>query len=263
MPSSQRGVADWVGFALIALVVSAFPEKSKREGWSSFYASPAAHIVSGWVETFLSAALFIMGMLLYVAAFNRGAGWTYVVHQPTLSYGDFFGVGALGYLSYMLTPVAWVTVYCFGEGIVRALDAAISERMLGMALVVLPWRAIEAARRGQQRARMTLLLGPERPDEVVLWEGSPVALTIFASRRKPWTSHQVIEHRGEFFRLLGVTMARQGGHGAFRYDFGHLEAREVIRGAPVRYAPDEQLAAAAGSEGTAVRPEVRNEPGSG
>ena len=174
---------EWVAFSLTALVVSAFPEKSKREGWPSFYASPAAHVVSGWVEAFASAALFIVGMLLYVAGFNLGAGWTYVVHQPTLSYGDFFGVGALGYLSYMLTPLAWVTVYCFGEGIVRALDAAISERMLGMALVVLPWRAIEEARRGRRRAGMALLLGPERPDEVVLWEGTPVALTVFASRQ--------------------------------------------------------------------------------
>lgn len=263
MPSSKRGAVGWVEFSLTALVVSAFPEKSKREGWSSFYASPAAHVVSGWVETFLSAALFIMGMLLYVAAFNRGAGWTYVVHQPTLSYGDFFGVGALGYLSFMMTPVAWVTVYCFGEGIVRALDAAISERMLGMALVVLPWRAIAAATRGRKRVRELMMLGPDRPDEVVLWEGSGVALTVLASRRKPWTSRQVIEYRGEFFRLLGVELARQGGHGAFRYDFQHLTPGEVIRGALVRYAPGEPPAVATGSEATVVRPEARNEPGSG
>lgn len=263
MPSSKRGAVGWVEFSLTALVVSAFPEKSKREGWSSFYASPAAHIVSGWVEAFLSAALFIMGMLLYVAAFNRGAGWTYVVHQPTLSYGDFFGVGALGYLSYMLTPVAWVTVYCFGEGIVRALDAAISERMLGMALVVLPWRAIEAATRGRQRARELMMLGPDRPDEVVLWEGSPVALTVFASRRKPWTSRQVIEYRGEFFRLLGVTVARQRRHGALRYDFGHLEAREVIRGVPFRYPPDEQPAAAAVPGPPPAPAGIREEPKTG
>lgn len=255
----ERGVVEWAGFSLTALVVSAFPEKSKREGWSSSYASPAAHIVSGWVETFLSAALFIMGMLLYVARFNRGAGWTYVVHQPTLTYGDFFGVGALGYLSYMLTPIAWATVYCFGEGILRALDAAISERMLGMALVVLPWRAVNAVRTGRQQARERLLLGPERPDEVVLWEGSPVALTVFASRRKPWAPRQVIEYRGEFFRLLGVAMARQGGHGAFRYDFGRLEPGEVIRGALVRYPCEAAVAPAADSEEAAAGHEVRHD----
>jgi hypothetical protein len=257
VPSSKHGVVGWVAFSLTALVVSAFPEKSKREGWPSFYASPAAHVVSGWVETFVSAALFVAGLLLCVNGFNQGAGWTYVVHQPTLTPGDFLGVGALGYLSYMLTPVAWITVYCFGEGIVRALDAAISERMLGMALAVLPWRAYEAATRGRQRTRELMMLGPDRPDEVVVWEGSPVALTVFASRRKPWASHQVIEHHGEFFRLLGVTMARQGGHGAFRYDFGRLEAREVIRGALVHYVPSERPAADAGSEEAATGPEVR------
>ncbi len=255
--SSKRGVVEWIGFSLAALVVSAFPEKSKRVGWPSFYASPAAHIVSGWVETFLSAALFVVGLLLYVDGFNQGAGWTYVVHQPTLTPGDFFGVGALGYLSYMLTPTAWVTVYCFGEGILRALDAAFSARMLGMAVVALPWRAVEAAGRGRQRARMALLLGPERPDEVVAWEGANAALTVFASRRKPWAPRQVIEYRGEFFRLLGVVLARQGGHGAFRYDFARLEPREVIRGALVHYGPGEQPAADAGSGEAATGPGVR------
>ncbi len=245
MPSSQRGAVGWVGFALTALVVSTFPEKSKREGWPAFYASPAAHVVCGWVEMALAAGLFVVGLLLYVAGFNQGAGWTYVVHQPTLTPGDFLGVGALGYLSYMLTPVAWLTVYCFGEGILRALDAAISERLLGMALVVLPWRAVAAVRAGRRRGRERLFLGPERPDEVVMWERSGVALTVFASRRKPWTAQQVIEYRGEFLRLLRVTMARQRGHGAFRYDFGRLEAREVIRGALVHYAPGEQTAPAA------------------
>lgn len=122
---SERGAGTWAWFALTALVVSAFPEKSKREGWPAFYASPAAHIVSGWVETVVSAVLFLAGLLLYVARFNHGAGWTYVVHQPTLTYGDFFGMDALGYLSYMLTPTAWVTVYCVGEGVLRALDAAL------------------------------------------------------------------------------------------------------------------------------------------
>ena len=263
MPSSKRGAVGWVEFSLTALVVSVFPEKSKREGWPADYASPAAHVVSGWVETFASATLFIVGMLLYVASFNQGAGWTFIVHQPTLTYGDFFGVGALGYLSFLLTPTAWVTVYCFGEGIVRALDAAISGRMLGMALIVLPWRAFEAARTGRRRAREAIFLGPERPDEVVLWEDSAVALTVFASRRKPWASRQVIEHRGEFFRLLSVALVRQGGHGAFRYDLQHLAPGEVIRGALLQYAPGGSPAATAAPGAPATPPGVRGDPETG
>ncbi len=255
MPSATRGFRGSVEFTLASLVVSAIPERAKRDGWVAEYASPAAHVVAGWVEALASAALFVVGLLRYVAGFNRGAGWTYVVHRPTLTYGDFFGVGALGYLSYLLTPVAWLAVYCFGEGIVRALDAAFSQRMLGIALVVLPWRALEAARRGRERARLARRLGPERPDEVIAWEGSAVALTVLASRRKPWAPHQVIRYGDGFFRLLGVTAARQGGHEAFRYDFGHLEPREVIRGAVLEYTPGGRPAVASAAE-SATPPEA-------
>ena len=255
MPSATRGFRGSVEFALAALAVSAIPERAKRDGWAAEYASPAAHVVSGWVEALTSATLFVVGLLRYAAGFNRGAGWTYVVHRPTLTYGDFFGVGALGYLSYLLTPVAWLTVYCFAEGIVRALDAALSRRMLGIALVALPWRLVGTASRGRERARLARRLGPERPDEVIAWEGSAVALTVLASRRKPWAPHQVIRYGDGFFRLLGVTAARQGGHEAFRYDFGHLEPREVIRGAVLEYTPGGRPAGASAAE-SATPPEA-------
>jgi hypothetical protein len=39
-----------------------------------------------------------------------------------------------------------VTAVCVVEGALRALDAAYSERMLGMAFVALPWRAVVAAK---------------------------------------------------------------------------------------------------------------------
>ena len=233
-----RELLGRVGYAGAALVVSTFPERVKDAGWPAVYASVAAHIVSAWVETLLSAGLFGIGFLRYGERFTHTAGWTYVSHQPTLTYGDFFGVGIIGYLSYLLTPFAWVTVWCFAEGILRALDAALSSRLLGMALVAVPWRAVEAVQ--QVLARRSLLdrLGPERPDEVLAGaRGSPEALLVFASREKPWADNQVIEYRDEFFRAVRKRLVKRGGHYAFRYDFRRLEPGEVIRGVLLRYDP--------------------------
>lgn len=225
-------------FALAALAVSALPEHVKR-GRFAEYASPAAHIVSGWVETFVSASLFVVGLLAYLTGFSHGTGWTYLSNLPTSTIWDWRGVGVIGYLSYLLTPIAWVTVFCFGEGILRALDTAFSGRMLGIAFVALPWRAVEAIQRASRRAQRDRLLGPERPDEVVVWaDGGAVALTVYASREKPWIEHQVIEFREEVLRAVGKTLLRRGDHHAFRYDFRHLEPGEVIRGVLVRYDPD-------------------------
>jgi hypothetical protein len=236
-----------LGGALAALAVSALPEQAKESGWPRGHASVAAHIVSGWVEALLSAGLFVLGFLDYGERFTHGTGWTYVSHRPTLTYGDFFGVGAIGYLSFLLTPLAWATVWCFGEGILRALDAAISSRMLGMALVAVPWRIAGAlGRRAAQRALLSRL-GPERPDEVAAGEsGSGSDLVVWASREKAWAANQVIEYREEFFRLARRRLVKRGGRSAFRYDFRRLDHGEVIRGALVRYDPAGEPPAGAG-----------------
>jgi len=246
-------------FTLVALVVSTFPEGVKRSGWPAAYASAAAHAFGGWVESLAAAGLFGIGFLRFVSGFVQGPGGTYLTEKPgTLTYGDFFGTGALGYVSYLFTPVAWVTIFCVVEGALRALDAAYSERMLGMAFVALPWRAALAGKVLIRRRRHVSLLGADRPDEVIVGKpDTPVALTIFAAREKPWTNYQVIEYAGDFYEAMGKRLVARGGHHAYRYDFRHLEHGDIIRGTLVRYsseapnAPDTQ--ARSGGEGTSGR----------
>jgi hypothetical protein len=234
-----KGFLERLRFTLVALLVSAFPESVKRSGWPSAYASAGAHVFGGWVEALVSASLFGLGFLQYVTNFVKGPGGTYLTRKPgSLTYGDFFGTGALGYVSFLFTPVAWVTLFCFVEGILRALDAAFSERMLGMAVVAVPWRGVLAVRAAARRTRHEALLGPDRPDEVVTGKaGEAVALTIFAAREKPWTDRQVIEVEGDFYEAVGKRLVERGGHHAYRYDFRHLDHGEVIRGMLLQYPP--------------------------
>ena len=79
-----------------------------------------------------------------------------------------------------------MTAFCVVEGALRALDAAYSERMLGMAFVALPWRAALAVKAGHLAQTPREPAGPDRPDEVIVGKaGAPAALTIFAAREKP------------------------------------------------------------------------------
>jgi len=243
-------------FTLIALVVSTFPESVKRNGWPAAYASAAAHAFGGWVESLAAAGLFGIGFLRYVNGFTQSTGWTYLSKKPgTLTYGDFFGMGALGYVSYLFTPVAWVTAFCVVEGVLRALDAAYSERMLGMAFVALPWRAALAVKALIGRRQLETRLGPDRPDEVIVERADArAALTIFAAREKLWTDYQVIEFAGDFYEAIGKRVVARGGHYAYRYEFRHLEHGDIIRGTLVRYPPEAPNApdtqARRGGEGT-------------
>jgi hypothetical protein len=249
-----EGFFERLRFTLVSLVVSTFPERVKRSGWPSAYASVAAHAFGGWVEALASAGLFGIAFLTYVTGFMQGPGGTFLMRKPgSLTYGDLFGTGALGYVSFLFTPVAWVTLFCFGEGILRALDAALSGRMLGMAFVALPWRAAQAARAAVAQRRLEKSLGPERPDEVAVGKpGELVALTVFSARAKPWTDGQVIEYEGEFYGAVGRRVAERGGHRAYRYDFRRLEPGEVIRGVLLRYPPESAGAPEASTRGGAA-----------
>jgi hypothetical protein len=101
-------------------------------------------------------------------------------------------------------------------------------------------RRVLAVKRKVAHRRHESLLGPDRPDEVVVSGGSVVALTIYAAREKPWTENQVLEYGGEFYRSVGKRIVERGGHHAYRYDFRHLEPGEVVRGILLRYPPDDE-----------------------
>jgi len=225
-----------LGVLLVALLVSIVPERAKRSGPLAAWASPGVHVASGVIELVVAGALFIVGMLRAVGLFAHGPGWVYLTRSDTLGYDDFFAVGALGYLNYLLHPVTLLLVYCYGEGIVRALEAVYHERMPGLGVVALAWRGVEAATAWARRAHRTALIGPPRPDEVVEPGRSALGmLEIYSVEDRPWSDVQVVDYHGDFFQLASRDLIERGAHHAFRYLLHRLGDNEVIRGAIVRY----------------------------
>jgi hypothetical protein len=236
-PVSVSNDLKRVGEALAAFAIAPLPEPVKRTERFAFFLSPAAHVASGMVEIAMCAGLFINGMIGYVQAFNAGPGLVYLQSRPSLDYGDFFGMGALAYLSYLVRPTSLLLVYCFGEGIARAVQAAVWEGTPGVALLAVPWRLAMRLRRTAQRAHTAALLGPQRPDEIVPAEASRSRLfEVYSVEDKPWSEYQVVEHEGRFFQLATRRLVPRGAHHAFRYQFHPLEDREIIRGTIVKLA---------------------------
>jgi hypothetical protein len=240
-----------VGEALAAFAVALLPEGMKREGRFAYFVSPAAHVASGLAEIAACAGLFINGMIGYVQAFNAGPGLTYLENQPSLDYGHFFGIGALAYLSYLIRPTTLLLVYGLGEGIARALHAAVWGGLPGVALLAIPWRLAQRLRRSARRALIAVMLGPPRPDEIVPAESTRSRLfEVYSVEDKPWSEYQVVEHAGSFFQLATRRLVRRGPYHAYRYQFHPLEEREVIRGTIVRLGDGEPAGAASGAPGS-------------
>lgn len=235
----MRQWAEGARDAFIAFVVASFPEHAKREGRIAAYSTTAMHVASGAVEIVAATSFFIVGLIAYVSNFSRTTGWTYLTSRPTLDYGQFFGVGTLGFLSYLVLPQTLFLVYCVGEGILRALDASLTGRHLGMAAVAIPWRIAEALAAAGRRARIAALIGPARPDEVVEPSASRFGmLEIYATEAKPWREEQIVAYGEGFFRLAERRLVRRGRHHAWRYLLHEIEEREVLRGSIVRYGPE-------------------------
>lgn len=255
-----------LSFAATALAVAVLPERVKEHPRLQPYATTSAHAVSAYVEVVVAVAFFVKGMLVAVSGFSHGPGWEYLVRQPELTQRDFFAMGALGYLAYLLQPITWVLLYCFAEGVVRALEALVTGRHLGLGFVWLAWRAGRLFRQTLHRRRLDLLLGPPRPDEIIrLPSGRTIALEVYSVESKPWSETQVVEVDGAFFELAGRNLVRRGRWHAWRYQFLPLGENEVIRGAIIPLGrltsepPDSEARAFIGA-GLAERPPASATP---
>jgi hypothetical protein len=222
-------------FATAAMAITVLPERVKSHDRLQPYVSTVAHVLSAYVEVVLATGLFVWGMISWVSRFSHGAGWTYLTSQPGLGYNDFFAVGALGYLSYLFRPTTWLILYCFAEGIVRALEAAFWDRPVGLGVVSVGWRVATWAHSSARRRPLATLIGPPRPDEIVLpTQSRRGLLEIYSVEEKPWSDYQEVELDEEFYQLATRQVVPHGPHHAWRYQLHRMEPSDVLRGAIVR-----------------------------
>jgi len=237
----KRWAAEFVErqkFALVSFLVAFLPEHVKEWPRVEVWVSRPGVVLSGAVETITAAGLFFAGVIAYVTSFARGPGWEFLSSRPTTTFFDWAGVGALGFWSYFFTPSGMFFVYCLAEGMVRTFEVLLTGRKLGVAAISIPWRLAEHLKARSVRARLALLLGPARPDEVVMpAQARSGMLEIYTVEDKRWSERQVLEYGEEFWMLAGTRLVPRSGHHAWRHSLQPLEAREVIRGIIVRYDP--------------------------
>ncbi|HPS79446.1 MAG TPA: hypothetical protein PLS53_14905 [Thermoanaerobaculaceae bacterium] len=244
-------------FVVTATAVTVLPEHVKSSSRLQPYVSASAHVLSAYAEVAVSAGLFVRGMVAWVSRFSHGPGWTYLTSQPTLRVNDFFAMGALAYLSFLFRPTTWLILYCFVEGIVRAVEVVISDRPLGLSAVSLGWRVVAQVGRAGRRHHVATLIGPRRPDEIVRPPQSRWGmLEIFSVEEKPWSDNQVVELDDEFYQLATRQVVPHGRHHAWRYQLHRMEASDILRGTIVRLS--QSASARAESEG--ARTEVGASP---
>lgn len=221
---------------LLSLLVSLLPADVKRQPPYQAYATPGWHVVSGILETAAGALLFFWGFMRYVQGFLVGPGWLYFTAPPVApgSGARYLAApGLIGYLSFLLTPFAWLCLYAMVEGTLRALEAVYHGTMPGVGPVVLLVRVASRLRAKKSQADLEKRLGPERPDTLkTLVDGR---VEVLSRRRYPWEPGRVVDLNGELYVVARVEQTLDGRWLAFRHLLRPLEPGEVIRGQVVRY----------------------------
>lgn len=253
----MRELIEGLASAVVAFLVAFLPERVKeRPPWKDFR-SVAAHVVSGFAETLVAVVLFGVGYLSFVGEFSAAFGFAFITNVPNPTTSDLGRIGILGFVSYLLTPWAMASFWCVVEGVLRALDAVFSDRLLGMAFISGPhWLWLQLRERSR-RADLATALGPERPDRIEHPDATPDgSLRIFSCEDKPWSDVQVVEFEEHFFQLVEKSLVPESGWWSYRYKLRAMDPTEIIRGVIVRY----QLPAAPSAEG---EPATADELGAG
>lgn len=222
---------------LLALLVSLLPADLKKRPPYQAYATPGWHVVSGIGETAAGALLFFWGFMRYVQGFLMGPGWLYCTAPPTVAGSGaryLAAPGLIGYLSFLLTPFAWICLYAMVEGTLRALEAVYHGTMPGVGPVVLVINL--GCRLWAKKTERSLerRVGPKRPDQLKRLLGR--GLEVVSRNRYPWEEGRVVELEGELYVVSRVERVLDGRWLAFRHVLRLLEPGEVIRGEVIRYA---------------------------
>lgn len=213
----------------IAFLVSLLPERIKeREPFSGFQ-SNAAHVFSGIAECALALAMFVHGYDQFVGGFSLETSRALAAGgaQVSISEAQMSGMGVLGFVLYLVHPVALISFYMFLEGCVRAFAAGLSGRCHGIGALWAIHRIAIFARTQWREAILHKQLGPYEPDSLFK-DGNSFVLTSIED--KDWRERQVARHGDDFYVLSAKNFVVWGEYYRYRYTFRRMHPGEIIRG---------------------------------
>jgi hypothetical protein len=220
--------------SVIAFLVALLPERIKEQEPFSGFQSNAAHVFSGISECALALIIFVYGYDQFVDGFSLEASRAMAAgaFQNGITEAQFCGMGVLGYVLYLLHPVALISFYMFVEGGVRAFAAGLAGRRHGIGAFWAIHRIAMFARTNWQGAILRKQLGPDEADSLFKDEASG-ALVLTSIENKDWRERQVAKYGDGFYVLSTKNFILNGKYHRYRYSFRRMLPGEIIRGAVV------------------------------
>jgi hypothetical protein len=217
---------------VLAFLTALLPERIKDQAPFSRFESDAAHVFSGMLECALALFLFVYGYNRFVEGFSQGIATAIATGgaQNGISEAQLRSMGVLGFVFYLLHPMALISFYMIFEGAVRAFAAALSGRRHG---VLAFWAIHRIAMFAEKKRREKILrkkLGPDEPDSLFN-DATSQCLIVTSIEDKPWRERQIAKFGADFYILSAKSFIPKGKHYRYQYTYRRMHPGEIIRGA--------------------------------
>jgi hypothetical protein len=227
----SRFAAGAIG-GVIAFLIALLPERIKeREPFSGFQ-SNAAHVFSGISECALALFVFFYGYDRFVGEFSQGIARAMAaeVTRNDITQAQIGGMGVLGFVLYLLHPMAIISLYMIAEGGVRAFAAGLAGRRHGIAALWAIHRIAMFAWTKRREASLRKQLGPDESDSLFKDDTSD-DLVLTSVEDKDWRERQVAKCGDDFYILSTKNFVQKDKYYRYRYTFRRMHPGEIIRGA--------------------------------
>ena len=215
----------------VAFLSALLPERLKDRKPYAHFQSNIAHFFSGLSECAFSLALFAYGYHQFVGGIILGESHALAEKSSeiVISEAQMRGMGVLGFILYLILPVALLSLYLTIEGGVRSFAAALTGRRHGVAAFWAVDRIIQWVRTKRREANRRRRLGPERRDFLRKDETS-CSLVLISIEDKDWREHQVAQCGEDFYVLSAKNFVQKGKYFRYQYTFRRRLPGEIIRG---------------------------------
>lgn len=145
------------------------------------------------------------------------------------------GGGIVGWVGWLLSPLAWLLLFFAGVGTLRIASYLAEREAIAEPAVWAAVRGFRALQRKRARRRDERALGPLRPDRMVRTGEGRVRIVTCRAKTE-WIEGRSIEIDGKFYSVAAKQTVRDGERFAIAYELAEMDPGAVIRGV-VAYRP--------------------------
>lgn len=198
--------------AILDIFLSLLPARYRRR-WQS---NPLAGAFrSGILEALAALVVYAFLFFRYIGLAQASSGGIIVNDTQHNLYHLAFGLGALNWVAFTISPGPLLALYFAVEGAFRVVGAAATQEVIPTLPAWLAGQVHSALERAWRKSKVP----PPEPDVVEIGlPGSPWDLRVSSVHAKPeWRSLVQIEYNGDLYRLESTGEETTAGKHVFRY----------------------------------------------